>query len=162
MEEMTHTPEPWYQSHRPIPNDKNGMYSTQVYTADGETIATLHWYPKPQKKGVHEGKPVFITGTYRAENAARIVACVNHCKGATNEELELASHEQLVQRFENEARDLGIAENEITQLKAQRDELMQALNKIVHAVKFRIPLSSSIIFELIEAEKVLKKATGEL
>lgn len=41
-------------------------------------------------------------------NAARIVACVNHCKGATNEELEAVSHEQL---------------------KAQRDELLAALRE---------------------------------
>jgi hypothetical protein len=42
MTEQAHTPGPWLQSHRQIPD---GMYSTEVYAKDGETIATIHWYP---------------------------------------------------------------------------------------------------------------------
>lgn len=98
MEESKYAPEPW----RVVDN----------HNADYDIIDV---YGRLIMQGWHKGL------------AARIVACVNHCKGATNEELELTSHEQLVQRFENEARDLGIAENEIRQLKAQRDELLMML-----------------------------------
>jgi hypothetical protein len=59
---------PWIQSHRKL---GNGNYSTQVYTEDGETICTLHWYPKP--KGIDEyGR--HIIGTYREANARLIAA----------------------------------------------------------------------------------------
>jgi len=63
----------WLQSHREIPNDEDEMYATQIYTEDGETIATLSWYPKPKEKGMHEGKPIIITGTFRDGNARLIV-----------------------------------------------------------------------------------------
>ena len=64
---MKHTPGKWLQSHREIPNDKDGMYATQVYTEDGETIATLEWYAMP----INEDGAI---GTYRAENAKLIAA----------------------------------------------------------------------------------------
>jgi len=63
----------WYQSHREIPNDEDGMYATQIYTEDGETIATLSWYPKPKEKVIIDGKPMISTGTYRDGNARLIV-----------------------------------------------------------------------------------------
>lgn len=61
---MSHTPGPWHQSHR---HCGCGMYNTQVYTADGETIATLHWYPKPKDENGS-------IGTYREANARLIAA----------------------------------------------------------------------------------------
>lgn len=85
MENKQHTPGEWFQSHRPIPNDEEGMYSTQVYTEDGETIATLHWYPMPKREDVFEGKPVLVTGTYREANAKLIAAApdlLNACFNA--------------------------------------------------------------------------------
>jgi len=60
------TPAPWYQSHRQI---DGGGYSTQIYTEDGETIASLHWYFKDMGNGV--------TGTYREGNAEFIAASRN-------------------------------------------------------------------------------------
>jgi hypothetical protein len=72
--ENKHTPGPWFQSHREIPNDIDGMYATQVYTEDGKTIATLAWYEMPQRKEVVDGKPVLVTGTYREANAKLIAA----------------------------------------------------------------------------------------
>lgn len=60
------TPASWYQSHRQI---DSGGYSTQIYTEDGETIATMHWYPKDIGNGV--------TGTYREGNAQFIAASRN-------------------------------------------------------------------------------------
>lgn len=68
------TPGEWKQSHRKIPNNKKGMYDTQIYTEDGETIATVSWYPRPQEKGIQDGKNVLITGTYREANA-KLIAC---------------------------------------------------------------------------------------
>jgi len=45
MSEFKGTKGKWYQSHRQIPNDINGMWSTQVYDKNGETIASVAWYP---------------------------------------------------------------------------------------------------------------------
>lgn len=70
--EQKFTPGKWYQSHREIPNDEDGMYATQVYTEDGETICTLSWYPMPPKQVVIDGKPKIQTGTYREGNAILI------------------------------------------------------------------------------------------
>jgi hypothetical protein len=74
MENTKYTPAPWVQSHREIPNDEDGMYSTQVYTKDGKTICTLAWYPMPPKKVIIDGKPMIQTGTYRDANAKLISA----------------------------------------------------------------------------------------
>lgn len=68
------TPGEWKQSHREIPNDEDGMYATQVHTEDGETIATLSWYPMPKKSAVYKGKKVIVSGTYRDGNAQLISA----------------------------------------------------------------------------------------
>tara|TARA_B110000114_G_C14796728_1_gene279064 strand:+ start:99 stop:413 length:315 start_codon:yes stop_codon:yes gene_type:complete len=67
------TPGEWKQSHRQIPNDADGMYSTQVYTEDGETIASLAWYAKPPI--IENGKKTI--GSYRKENAQLISAAPN-------------------------------------------------------------------------------------
>ncbi len=42
------TPGPWAQSHR---KTRDGMYSTEVYDAKGETIATLAWHVVPTENG---------------------------------------------------------------------------------------------------------------
>lgn len=64
MSEFKGTKGKWMQSHRKRPDSKKGYYSTQVYTGDGETIATIHWYPKPIENNV--------IGTYRDANALLI------------------------------------------------------------------------------------------
>lgn len=56
----------WEQSHRQIPNDINGNWATQVYSEDGETIASIAWYPNPQENRV--------MGTYREANA-KLISC---------------------------------------------------------------------------------------
>jgi len=82
---------PWLQSHRELPD---GMYSTQVYTEDGETVCTMHWYQKPEIKGV--------IGTYREANAELIATFRNELPALLslveklNEKLELA-HDLLAQ-----------------------------------------------------------------
>jgi hypothetical protein len=58
------TPGPWEQSHR---KKGNGFYDTQVYCDEGETIATIAWYPRA---GPGEG----VTSSYRTDNAAYIAA----------------------------------------------------------------------------------------
>lgn len=64
MSEFKGTPGKWIQSHRKRPDSKKGYYSTQVYTEDGETIATIHYYPKPIENNV--------IGNYRDANALLI------------------------------------------------------------------------------------------
>jgi len=75
---MEHTKGKVDGSHKPIDNDENAMYATQVYTtADGETICTLAWYPTPKEKVVYEGRDVLITKTYREGNAELIADAFN-------------------------------------------------------------------------------------
>ena len=92
MSNQKHTPEPWV-----IRNNYwvAGQSPILDICSGEEEICTLNAYgfKRSEVEQVHE-------------NAARIVACVNHCKGATNEELEAKSYEEL---------------------KAQRDELIAAL-----------------------------------
>jgi len=91
-QEQKFTPGKWYQSHRQIPNDADGMYSTQVYTEDGETIATLDWYPMPQIEEIVDGKKRYVTGTYR-DGYARLIS-------AAPELLKVC--QSIVQDFEND------------------------------------------------------------
>ena len=67
----------WIQSHRKRPDSKKGYYSTQVYTEDGETIATIHWYPKPIENN--------LIGTYRESNALLISKAPEFLKELVNE-----------------------------------------------------------------------------
>jgi hypothetical protein len=48
MKQIPHTPGPWFQSHRKKPD---GMHSTEVYDAAGETIASIAWYPVKTENG---------------------------------------------------------------------------------------------------------------
>jgi hypothetical protein len=64
--EVKHTPLPWAQSHR---ENDSGMFNTEIYDGDGETIATLAWYPVDLGNGT--------IATAREANAALIVEAVN-------------------------------------------------------------------------------------
>ena len=57
-----HTPGPWGCGHR---KQSDGMWCTEVFCGQGETIAAVAWYPKPEIGGV--------TATYREANA-RLIA----------------------------------------------------------------------------------------
>lgn len=81
MENQKFTPNKWLQSHR---KTSDGMYSTQVYTEDGETIATLHWYPMPQRKEIIDGEPKLVTATYREGNAKLIASAPELLKACEN------------------------------------------------------------------------------
>jgi hypothetical protein len=85
------TPGEWKQSHREIPNDEDGMYATQVHTEDGETIATLSWYPMPKISELYEGKNVIVSGTYRDGNAQLISSSPNLLK-ALEDILKWSAH----------------------------------------------------------------------
>lgn len=65
MTDAQHTPGPWSQSHR---RRHDGMYSTEVYCADGYTIASCAWYPRPVDPATG------TIGTYREANARLIAA----------------------------------------------------------------------------------------
>lgn len=90
--ELKYTPGPWLQSHRKNGNMNNGheMYSTQVYTPDGETIATIHWYPKPKNESG-------VIGTYREANAHLIAAAPDLYRA-----LELILNSDMAMREEDE------------------------------------------------------------
>ena len=62
MNQSQYTPGPWLQSHRKA----IGGYSTEVYTPDGEVIATVAWYPRRLNETT--------TGTDREANARLIAA----------------------------------------------------------------------------------------
>lgn len=62
----------WFYSHRQIPNDPDGMYSTQVYDKHGDTICSLAWHRKPAEERVINGVKKLVYGTDREENALLI------------------------------------------------------------------------------------------
>lgn len=64
-----HTPEPWATDYR---ERHDGMFAQEVFDANGETIATLAWFPVDSGVG---------TTTNREANARRIAACVNAMAG---------------------------------------------------------------------------------
>lgn len=84
---MRHTPGPWFQSHRAIPNDKDGIYSTQVYDEKGETIADLAWYPVNLGNG--------HIGTAREANARLIAAAPDLLAASKHAAMEWRLHGQL-------------------------------------------------------------------
>lgn len=59
---------PWSQSHREL---RDGDYSTQAYNVDGDTIATIAWFP------VQDGSTI---RTSRAENAKLIASAPQMAK----------------------------------------------------------------------------------
>jgi hypothetical protein len=90
-----HTPEPWH------------AYSFEVYNEIDQIIADCGYSEDYWEKDGCQA------------NAARIVACVNYCKGATNEELEAGTLES----------DLNKANEKLSGITAQRDELLAALKE---------------------------------
>jgi hypothetical protein len=67
VSETKWTPGPWAQSHR---YKSDGMYSTEVYDAKSETIATLAWHEKRVTDSA--GRVTLLTD--RRENAQLIAA----------------------------------------------------------------------------------------
>lgn len=117
MSKFNHTPEPWV---------------TSMYKLPSNTIRILGPLNKYETKSEWVGD--LIGAKSLNHNAERIVACVNHCKGATNEELEATSYEQMQERLKEaflgvdqmQNMSTGIAK-QFHELKAQRDELLAAL-----------------------------------
>lgn len=109
---MKHTQGKVEWSHRPIANDENEMYATQVYTSeDGQTICTLSWYPTKKEKSFYEGRNVLITRTHREANAELITEAFN----TTNE--------------------CGLTPS---QLLKQNRELLEALEKLLFKYEFNL------------------------
>ena len=59
-----YTPGPWNFAHR---RRYDGMYDTEIFDSEGNTVATAAWYALPK---THEG----MTSTNRMENARLIAA----------------------------------------------------------------------------------------
>lgn len=94
MSNQKHTPEPWV-----ISRFNSGGEDLLSIEHDNTIIAAVNsWLSEPEQEA----------------NAARIVACVNYCKGTSNEELESGSLEQL---------------------KSQRDELIRVLQVVEKAIR---------------------------
>lgn len=108
-----HTPEPWATDYRERPD---GMFAQEVFDANGETIATLAWFP------VYSGVG---TTTNREANARRIVACVNACAGLETETLENITMlgETLLDRFE-------LRNKQEAELTSKCEEMLAALEAI--------------------------------
>lgn len=107
---MTHTPEPWFTEYR---KNKDGMFYQEVFDKHGEPIAQMNWYPVKLNSTT--------TGTNRAANAKRIVACVNACAGMTSEELEGGLL-------------LKVMNDKITRLETEKLELLKALEGMLDIV----------------------------
>lgn len=94
-----------------------------------------------------------------AANAARIVACVNYCEGATNQELEHSSYEKT-------KANLMSAYSLIGQYRAQRDALVKAALKAQNALKLtamidRTSTSDDAANALTEALSTVKRHNHE-
>ena len=75
---MKHTQGKVEWSHRPIANDKDEMYATQVYTSeDGQNMHTF-MVSYEKRKSFYEGRNVLITRTHREANAELIARSVQH------------------------------------------------------------------------------------
>ena len=68
-------------------------------------------------------------------NAARIVACVNYCKGATNEELQAQSWEQLKTQRDESVRECDVLRRELKSADKQRSNLAKQRNELLAALK---------------------------
>lgn len=78
----------WNQSHRPTPPD--GLYNTQIYDSNGETIATLEWCGEYQGNGV--------TTSLRGNNAAFIAYAANNALPALEQAMaEIERHKQTIE-----------------------------------------------------------------
>lgn len=78
MSDTKHTAEPWATAYR---ERGGGSQAQEIFDSDGLTIATLSWY------AVRKDEKTVTTN--RAENARRIVACVNACTGMADPEKEI-------------------------------------------------------------------------
>lgn len=118
MDKQTHTPEPWLYGNAKLRSD-----GTDILLDYGHYIA-------------HIGRIISI-GENDEKIASYIVACVNYCKGATNQELEAGSLEQLkAERDElcdevdhaNRANERALAK--IAELESERDNLLKEIEKL--------------------------------
>ena len=105
-----HTPEPWKISH----DDSTEEWSI-ITNQHGSIIANVNEETGPELVG---SAPV-MRKMPGLENARRIVACVNACIGIRTEALEHRSHL------------LKAVDDDIAQLTAQRDELLEAAKAVV-------------------------------
>jgi hypothetical protein len=117
---MMHTAEPWATAYRATGNEDD--MAQEIFDTDGRTIATLAWY--------RVRKDERTTGTNREENARRIVACVNACKGVTTEALQAMVEITISREPINEL---------FSGIESQRNELLAALKFYAEPENYQSP-----------------------
>lgn len=111
MTETKHTPEPW------IASKLSEMFNeSEILGPDGINILSDRYGPD---------------GKVSHEDAARIVACVNACKGISNDVLEELNGE-LGKYLSEQGRSIYTLVKDMREAQQQRDELLAALEGLVN------------------------------
>lgn len=106
-----HTPGRLEQEQR---KGSDGMWRTEIFSSEhGGVAAVCDWAPMPAVNG--------ITGSFRAGNARRLVACWNACDGISTEALEIGAIQDRI----------ASACGELYEAKKQCAELLAALKAML-------------------------------
>lgn len=100
----------------------DGMYSTELFDENGETVATAAWYPVKTENG---------TTTNREANARRLVACWNACEIFSTEDIERANEDEPQGRHRLEIiGDLISTRKRNAELEAENAQLKERLTAV--------------------------------
>ena len=138
---MSHTEGKLSYQHR---KRKDGMYSTEIFDEDGETVFTAAWYPVKTEDGG--------TVTNREANARRLVACWNFWIGASTKMIEEGN---ALYKYPG----LEIVD-EMGKAKQERDEALDMLRDTQALLRHK-QWSPDMLVLLGEIDYVLAKHKGE-
>lgn len=110
------------------------------------TLTFVNSYQQPEIR-TPDGQFIAAVGAYNLADARRLVACWNACDGTVTDMLE-----ELIPLG-----GIGALADSITQMRVQRDELLEALQGLVTAVE--TPDADSLR-ELLAAHAAIAAATG--
>jgi hypothetical protein len=141
-----HTPEPWLGCCNE--DQQTPHYIFDQYTE--KTICAIR-YNDSSLKNYNDMEGDLTLEEARA-NSKRIVACVNYCKGATNEELESGTLES----------DLNKANEKLSVITKQRNELLAALKEAKGYIQGMLGRKRSTFLDEIDATiRNAEKGGGE-
>ena len=109
MPDLKFTPGPWFQSHR---EGDDGMYRTQVYDKNGETIASLAWYPYTVGNNTY---------TLRDQNAKLIAAAPELLEALIQLVYELTGEQESAYELEK-----GLGKNLLNKVLAAKASIKKA------------------------------------